>query len=125
MTKELLEDNEDNHGAFVDLACRCAFTFHLTNCRRGCNAACVCFEPESKFTGNEGAPAILDILETVNNAHPDASNADLIVLAGHTALQQARATPLAFCGGRVDAQDGSGSKALAPRVHKPNVVSIL
>jgi catalase (peroxidase I) len=124
MTKEFLEDNEDNHGAFVDLTCRRAFTFHLANCQRGCNAARVCFEPESKFPGNEGAAATLDILKTVSDAHPDASNTDLIVLAGQAALQQAGATTLAFCGGRIDVQDGSGSKGLAPRIHKPAVVSI-
>ena len=124
MIEGLLEDNEDNYGAFVDLAYRCAFTFRSTDYLGGCNGARIRFEPESEFAGNEGAAATLGILKPVSDAYPNASDADLIVLAGHTALQRAGTTTLTFCGGRVDAQDGSGSEGLAPRIYKPAVVSI-
>jgi catalase-peroxidase len=124
MIEGLLEDDEENYGAFVDLAYRCAFTFHSTDYRGGCNGARIRFEPESEFAGNEGAAATLAILKPVSDAYPTASDADLIVLAGHTALQQAGTTTLTFCGGRVDAQDGSGSEGLAPRTYEPAVVSI-
>ena len=78
MIEGLLEDNEDNYGAFVDLAYRCAFTFRSTNYLGGRNGARIRFEPESEFAGNEGAAATLDILKPVSDAYPNASDADLI-----------------------------------------------
>jgi hypothetical protein len=124
MIEELLDDNEENYAAFVDLAYRCAFTFRSTDYRGGCNGARIRFEPESQFVGNEGANATLEILKPVSDAYPKASDADLIVLAGLTALHLAGANHLPFCGGRVDAKDGSGSEGLAPRFYEPAVVSI-
>lgn len=40
--------------------------------------------------------------------------ADLIVLAGGVALEEAGSTPISFCPGRTDATDGSGSTLLKP-----------
>lgn len=55
--------------------------------------------------------------------YPEVSMADLIVLSGITALEsESNDLTLAFCGGYVDADDGSASEFLAPRLY-PTVSS--
>jgi hypothetical protein len=66
-------------------------------------------------------------LEPIKNANPDVSWADLIVLAGTLALEQASgakpsagqivASPFSFCPGRTDASSAAGTETLAPRVY--------
>lgn len=63
---------------------------------------------------------MLEVLAPVKAKYPTLSYADLIVLAGTTALNQAAAAGgskvnFKFCGGRSDAVDGTGSDVLAPR----------
>jgi catalase (peroxidase I) len=64
---------------------------------------------------------VLKLLEPVKNKYPNLSYADLIVLAGTTALDQAAADAgspaidFKFCGGRSDAIDGKGTDVLEPR----------
>ncbi len=48
--------------------------------------------------------------------------ADLIVLAGQTAIEEASNQTLTFCPGRSDALDGSGSETVAPRTYYPNAI---
>ena len=51
--------------------------------------------------------------------------ADMIVLAGNVALEHSNPNlDLDFCGGRVDAEDGSGSDALAPRFYSPPIITV-
>jgi catalase (peroxidase I) len=45
---------------------------------------------------------------------PGLSWADLIVLAGTTALEEATGKQIPFCGGRTDAANGEGSATLKP-----------
>lgn len=49
--------------------------------------------------------------------------ADLIVLAGQTAIEAAGGNPMAFCGGRVDAENGDASVGLEPVVYNNNLVT--
>ena len=55
---------------------------------------------------------VLRVLEPVKIRHQNLSWADLIVLAGTTALEEASGVKYEFCGGRSDALDGSGSSFL-------------
>jgi catalase (peroxidase I) len=55
-------------------------------------------------------------------AYPNASYADIIVLAGQTAIESAGGIAQPYFGGRVDAEDGYGSDGIATRVYKPTVV---
>lgn len=67
-------------------------------------------------------------LQPVKDAHPDISWADLIVLAGTVAVEQAAGVvpaggevvgkPFGFCPGRTDADSGAGTEHLAPRNYK-------
>ena len=122
--KEVLNADDANYGAFVNLAFQCASTFRETDYRGGCNGARIRFEPEQTWDVNAGTADALASLEAVKEAYPNASYADIIVLAGQTAIESAGGNAQPFCGGRVDADDGSGSEGLAPRVYNSSVVSI-
>jgi len=54
----------------------------------------------------------LQVLQPVKTQFPDLTWADLIVLAGNVALDEASGTQMKFCGGRTDAMDGNGSAML-------------
>ncbi len=124
--QNLLDADDSNYGAFVMLAYQTCSTFRETDYRGGCNGALIRFSPEADWdvNVNAGTADALKTLETVKEAHPDASYADIIVLAGQTAIESAGGAVQPFCGGRVDAEDGSGSTNLEPRVYDPPVVSI-
>jgi catalase (peroxidase I) len=122
--QELLDADDTNYDAFVNLAYQCANTFRETDYRGGCNGARIRFAPESEWEVNAGTADALATLEAVKGAFPNASYADIIVLAGQTAIESAGGEKQPFCGGRVDAEDGSGSENLQPRVYDPAVVSI-
>lgn len=122
---DMLEEDSRNVAAFANLAYRCASTFRATDFRGGCNGARIRFPPENEWPENAGTADALSKLETVKEAHPSISYSDLIVLAGHAAVEKSLANEtMPFCAGRVDAQDGAGSEVLAPRYYTPPVVSI-
>jgi hypothetical protein len=52
------------------------------------------------------------------------SYADAIVLAGQTAIEHVTGMPMAFCPGRTDASEGSGSDYLAPRTYNDSNVTL-
>ena len=122
--QELLDSDDANYEAFVNLAYQCASTFRETDYQGGCNGARIRFSPEAEWEVNAGTSDALATLASVKEAYPDASYADIIVLAGQTAVESAGGKAQPFCGGRVDAEDGLGSEELAPRVYTPPVVSI-
>lgn len=110
-------DGKDNYGPlFVRLAWACASTFRETDWQGGCNGARLRFSPEKDWPENAALDKTLLLLKPVKDAFGEGlSWADLIVLAGSTAVEQAGAGPIRFCGGRTDAADGVGSEYLAPR----------
>jgi catalase-peroxidase len=119
-----IDADDSNLGAFVKLAMGCANTFRETDYRGGCNGARVRFEPELNWSTNDGAAATLTMIEAIKAEYPNASYADLIVLAGQTALEAAGLPAVDFCGGRVDAEDAGGSNVLAPRVYATGYLTI-
>lgn len=50
---------------------------------------------------------VIEVLEPVKDDYPAITYADLFVLAGTVALEEGGAPDLPFCGGRVDATEGS------------------
>ncbi len=98
---------------FVKLAWQCASTFRRTDYLGGCNGARIRFSPQKDWKRNIGMDSVLDVLQAVKDKfNPSLTWADLIVLAGTTALEEATKMEYSFCGGRSDATDGSGSEFL-------------
>merc|ERR1719461_2716594 len=88
----------------VRLAWRCASTFRVTDYAGGCNGGRVRMEPQISWPVNQGLDEPLGILDGIKAEFGDSlSWADLIVLAGNTALEEAGSKELPFCGGRTDA----------------------
>jgi len=89
---------------FVRLAWRCAATFRASDYQGGCNGARIRMSPQKDWAVNAGLDKVLDLLTSVKNEYGDKlSWADLIVLAGTVALEEAGAPKMDFCPGRVDA----------------------
>ena len=122
--QQLIEDDQSNSAAFVNLAYQCASTYRATDYKGGCNGARIRFSPESDWDENSGSTATLTTLDAVKADFPDVSMADIIVLAGQTAIEDSGMKKMNFCGGRVDADNANGSEILAPRHYEPAVVSI-
>jgi len=108
-------------GVFVHLAWQSASTFRATDYLGGANGARIRFPPQTTWPSNFALNKAIELLSPVyslfnNVLKTSLSWADLIVLAGTTALDEASggATQLKFCGGRTDATDGSGSSLLSP-----------
>lgn len=102
---------------FVRLAWQCASTFRGTDYLGGCNGARIRYSPEKDWPINVELDKALLVLAPIKDAFGAAlSWADLIVLAGSVALEQAGGKPAIFCGGRTDATDGAASEWLAPKV---------
>ena len=115
---------------FVHLAWQAASTFRQTDYLGGANGARIRFAPQANWPFNVGMNKTMEVLRPVYDQFNDngfsLSWADLIVLAGTVALEEAvdvskRSTTarkphddLDFCGGRTDASDGKGSNFLPP-----------
>jgi len=109
-------NNQAYYGAvFVHLAWQCSSTFRHTDYQGGCNGARIRFPPQTSWPMNVALDKALLILAPIQSQFVNLSWADLIVLAGNTALDIADNTsPMKFCGGRTDAADGTGSMLLQP-----------
>merc|ERR1711871_144536 len=104
----------DNGPLFVRLAWASASTFRFTDFLGGANGARIRFPPQSEWASNAGLHVALNLLAPIKARYSDLTMADLIVLAGTVALEEAAGEDfsLPFCGGRTDATDGSGSEYL-------------
>merc|ERR1712024_313220 len=86
-----------NYGAqFVKLAFQCMASFRTTDFQGGCNGARIRMSPEKDFPENEGLGGIFQSLKPVYENHSSITWADLIVVAGSTALAEA-GVPVEFC----------------------------
>ena len=111
---------------FAHLAWQCASTFRKTDYSGGCNGARVRFLPQSEWRMNWYTKNILQVLEPVKKKFGAAlSWADLIVLAGNTAIESAGGKPMKFCGGRSDALDANGTEHLGPRQYSTPLIQVL
>eukprot|EP00879_Flechtneria_rotunda_P008928 GHRR01009349.1.p1 GENE.GHRR01009349.1~~GHRR01009349.1.p1 ORF type:complete len:337 (+),score=69.54 GHRR01009349.1:1022-2032(+) len=117
-------DGQPYYGAlFSTLAWQCASTFRQTDYFGGCNGARIRFPPQSKWPANKGLDKVLQVLHPVKAEYATLTYADLIVLAGTVAVDQASGSVkdngsdngFSFCPGRADASDGKGTETLAPR----------
>jgi len=116
----LIAEDESRIADFTRLAYQCADTYRDTDKMGGCDGARIRLLPESNWTVNEGLDEVITLLETVKAE--DVSYADLIVLAGMTAIN----STYEFCGGRVDTDDASESENLMPRLtwYTPTTLSV-
>ena len=116
--EELLTADANTFGAFARLAWQCASTFRVTDYQGGCNGARLRLAPGAGWEVNVNLDLTLSLLEhLVEEFSPALSWADLIVLAGTTALEKASNTEMPFCSvGRVDDQSGEAWRFLEPRV---------
>jgi len=101
----------------IELARRCAGSFRATDYLGGCNGARIRFNPQLSWDVNAGLDATLDVLQPIKSKYASLTWADLIVYAGHVAIEQASGATLpAFCPGRSDATEG-GPAELEPLVY--------
>ncbi|KAG6613468.1 Catalase/peroxidase HPI [Phytophthora cinnamomi] len=116
LTSDSSSDGSPYNGAlFVHAAWQCASTFRITDYAGGCNGAKIRFSPQKDWPVNAGVDKIISALEPVKESYPTLSTADLIVLAGQVALEDAGNVTIDFLGGRTDADNGNGTEILAPR----------
>jgi len=114
---EIINNSEEALGMFTRLAWQCSSTFRSTDYLGGCNGARIRFSPQKDWPVNINVDNAIESLMPVKESHGhNLSWADLIVLAGNTALEKAGGKHFAFCGGRTDALDGLGSEFLAPKI---------
>ena len=108
---ELLDTYPRAYGQLTRLAWQCASTFRVTDYLGGCNGARIRFAPGKDWKVNKNINQALDRLQPLKDEFSSLSWADLIVLAGTTAMDRAtraaRSTQghelnFSFCGGRVD-----------------------
>ncbi|ETL82749.1 hypothetical protein L917_17138, partial [Phytophthora nicotianae] len=116
LPSDATSDGKAYNGAlFVHAAWQCASTFRITDYAGGCNGAKIRFAPQKDWPVNAGVDKIIAALEPIKEKYSTLSTADLIVLAGQVALEDAGKVKIDFLGGRTDAQNGDGDDILAPR----------
>jgi len=115
----------------VRFAWHCAGTFRSTDYRGGCDGARILHDPEKSWGENVGLVIFsdidnrpsddvlaVDVLQPIKDSYgDDLSWADLIIIAGTTALEQMGGHSVGMCLGRTDDNDGSGSEYLDENIY--------
>lgn len=101
----------------------------LTRCLPSMHAAGarIRFAPDKDWAENKDLDKVLAVLKPIKDARPNLTWADLIVLAGTVANEQAAggAAKFPFCSGRSDAADGRGHPSfLAPRSYTSVAIAV-
>jgi catalase (peroxidase I) len=99
---------------------------HTAACTSSAGAR-IRFSPDKDWADNKGLDKVLAVLKPIKDARPNLTWADLIVLAGTVANEQAAggAAKFPFCRGRSDAGDGRGHPAhLAPRSYSSDAIAV-
>lgn len=105
------DDTKSYGPLYVRLAWQCFNTFRQTDYQGGCNGARIRFSPQKDWSANSYMDLALDLLQPIKNAYGEKLTwADLIVLAGTTALNDAALKAgvtlnIPFIGGRSDAAE--------------------
>ena len=118
----------------VRFAWHCAGTFRSTDYRGGCDGARILHDPEKSWGENVGLVIFsdidnrpsddvlaVDLLQPIKDSYgDDLSWADLIIIAGTSALEQMGGYSVGMCLGRTDDDDdddGSGSEDLDENIY--------
>lgn len=93
---------------FIHIAFQCAATYRSTDHLGGANGARCLLLPQSDWIFNSGTEEVVQyVLDSVKSQFPTLTYADLIVLAGTVALEDAAHVEIPFCPGRSDADESS------------------
>lgn len=108
-------DEDTSMGPFlVRLAWHCAGTYRDTDHRGGCDGARIRYDPEKSWPDNAGLQDALALIEPIFTKYSTSHGltwADLIIIAGTTALEDMGALETEFCPGRKDVQTAEEAEA--------------